>query len=188
MIYRALIAAVLVIGCGSPAPMPSSSTPSSGHYSDGTMSFDYPPAWRAATFQYFSTMSELIVYLSPQPLSEPCTRSPNSIACGQPVQGLEPNSVLVSWWYWGSLGADPATFPGDPVNVDGRSGRLTNAPDSGSCTSIGGDSALKLTTTAPATPAGNWIEMDACWRGPNGDATRAQILALISSVKWLAAQ
>ena len=181
-----LLLVVTAVGCSS-LPIPSATaSPTAalpGHYSDGTLSFDYPSAWQTGKFWYVSSFSSPIVFLSPQPLREPCTSSASSVACRNAIDRLVPSSVLVSWWFWGFPGFDFTKRPGDLTQVDGRVARLDNAPDMATCTSMGGEGALTLIVQDPSIDE-DWIELDACWRGPDSDGTRSQIDALIASVRW----
>jgi hypothetical protein len=67
------------------------------HFDGERLSF-YPSRWRGATFDVVSSFSNVIVYLSTSPLSDPCDRMANSIACVRSaVSGLDPDGILVEW-------------------------------------------------------------------------------------------
>lgn len=154
------------------------------HFDGEGISFDYPGSWRAASFDVVSTFSSLIVYLSTEPLSDPCDRKPMSIACTrEPVVHLGPNGILADWWRRGSPGWAFDPTKGQPITVAGRTATIEQLdPDEG-CQNVGGDRKLVLTIPDP-TPNWNWTELDACLRGPALDALQAQVEAMLSTVHW----
>jgi hypothetical protein len=164
---------------------PSPSTPAFQHFEDEALSFDYPGSWNGATFPVVSSFSNVLVYLSTAPLSDPCDRTANSIACVRlAVAGLGPDGVLVEW--------SREAFPGwtfDPsrgrlTTVGGRRATIEQVdPSEGACQTIGGERELVVTIDDP-TPDMNWTEMRACLRGPSLDRLQAQIEEMLATVAW----
>jgi hypothetical protein len=182
-VVACVLASVALIACGSASPSPS--PPAFRHFDGEVLSFDYPGAWRHATFAVMSSFSSVLVYLSTAPLSDPCDRTQDSVACiRQAVSGLGPDGVLVEW--------SRDSFPGwtfDPtqgqlMTVGGRRATLEQAdPVDEACQSIGGERELVATIDDP-TPDQNWTGMRACLRGPSLDGLEAQIQAMLAAVTW----
>src|SRR5258708_731073 len=68
----------------------------------------FPARWSIQQPSIQPTMGALLVYLSNQPMHDPCTTTNNGAGvitqtCGSPIASLHPNSVLASW----STGGDP---------------------------------------------------------------------------------
>lgn len=183
-----VLVSLALIACGeSPPPLPADalSAPPLRHFGDEELSFDYAGAWSDATFPVVSSFSNVLVYLSTAPLSDPCDRTANSIACiRNAVSGLGPNGVLVEW--------SRQSFPG--WTFDPTKGRLTTiggraatfqqvALTEGGCQVIGGEREL-VVTIDDATPDMNWTEMRACLSGPFLDVLQAQIEQMLATVTW----
>jgi hypothetical protein len=183
-----VLASLALLACGtSPSPLPAAtlSAPAFRHFDREVLSFDYPDAWGDATFVVVSSFSTVFVYLSTAPLSDPCDRTANSIACiRNAVSGLGHNGVLVQW--------SRQSFPG--WRFDPTKGRLTTiggraatfqevALTQGGCQAIGGEREL-VVTIDDATPDMNWTEMRACLRGPSLDGLQAQVEEMLATVTW----
>jgi len=182
------LASLALMACGtSPSSLPTatSSAPSLRHYEADELSFDHPAGWSDATFVVLSSFSTVLVYLSTAPLSDPCDRTPNSIACiRNAVSALGQNGVLVEW--------SRQSFPGwrfDPTvgrltTIGGRAATVQEvALTQGGCQAIGGEREL-VVTIDDATADMNWTEMRACLRGPAIDGLQAQIGEMLATVRW----
>ena len=194
MLARLILILVIAVTVSACFTEPSSPTvrptlPTAGPvstFSDDIMSFEYPSTWNAAKLEYFSSMSRLIVYLSTSPLSEPCESEGNAVTCGMPVDQLEPDGVLVSWFLYELPGPAPSPIPNPSavaVEIGGRPATVTQEVPSSPCADIGGEQELYARIDVPNAP-GNYVEMDACVRGPNFELTGAVIAAMLVSVEW----
>jgi hypothetical protein len=94
---RPLLVACLALlaACAGPSPPSAPAGNGTAHFSEAGLVFDYPTAWRPFRYQVVSSFSNLIVYLATIDVPDPCTRTANSIACGQSYR-LVPNSIVVS--------------------------------------------------------------------------------------------
>jgi len=88
-----VVAAAVLVGCAG-----ASSKPGLSQYEGNALSFDYPGSWSAATFDVQSSFSNVLVYLSTAPMSDPCDRAAGSISCTRlAVTALGPDGILVDW-------------------------------------------------------------------------------------------
>src|SRR5207244_12598438 len=129
------------------------------------------------------TFESLITYLSPLSLADPCTTivagGRETTTCHEPVKGLPPRSVLVTWTNYSAphpSGASDITAPN--TTISGHPARVEReAP--GGCSDIGAD----VTITADiARPTSGHFTMRACLRGPGVDAMAAQVYAMLNSI------
>jgi hypothetical protein len=169
----------------SEAPLPSAvhCQAASCHYDDITLSFDYPAAWRAASFPVVSSFSNDLVYLSTSPLSDPCDRTANSVACVRlAARSLGSNGLLVTWRASGfpNWSFDPNA--GQALSVDGRRATLAEFDAAADCRAIGG--VRELQAIVPRPTESNWMEMDACLAGPDPSMATTEIEAMLSTVHW----
>ena len=91
-------------------------------YSNSLLSFSHPAAWKAYPFRWAGELHfRPMVYLSTQPVQDPCSTKGNTTSCGFPVKQLEPGGVLVTW----NASTPPAMAlgPGSRIRVDGREAR-----------------------------------------------------------------
>ena len=157
-------------------------------FDDGNLAFDYPAAWASAKFQVVSSFSTLLVYLSTEPLFDPCVRQTNldgssSVTCRSPVGHLGDGGVLVEWGAWGFPGWTFDRTRGRLIRAGGREATLeVQAPDAG-CVGIGGVRAIKVVVPTPEV-LWNWTQMDACLAGPDPGVAQRQIEAMLASVVW----
>jgi hypothetical protein len=69
------------------------------------------------------------------------------------------------------------------VAVGGRAATVEDlAPDDG-CRAIGGEREVVVTIPTPAA-RDNWTSVTACLRGPDLDALRTELGAMLASVAW----
>ena len=66
-------------------------------YSNSLLSFSHPATWKAYPFRWAGELHfRPMVYLSTQPVQDPCSTKGNTTSCGFPVKQLEPGGVLVT--------------------------------------------------------------------------------------------
>ena len=145
------------------------------------LSFSHPAAWKAYPFRWGGELHfRPMVYLSTQPVHDPCSTKGNTTSCGFPVGQLEPGGVLVTW----NASNPPAMGlgPGSRIRVDGHEARRVGhgrrdlpqhrrrpdgrRPDP--------DEALPSTLT----------EITACLRGPGLAQEEKSVDALLASTKF----
>jgi hypothetical protein len=173
----------LVLGaCAGPTPPSDTSSGLATFHEDGLV-FDYPAAWRPFRYEMVSSFSNLIVYLGTVDVPDPCTRTANSIACGQSFR-LAPNSIVVAVTGRG--------FPGFNI-LDG--------PPPGATALVAGGLPAYVTQLAPANMApgadtsvqwtiakpgsvDNSYEIRADIKGPDVADQLRQVEALVSSLRF----
>ena len=131
------------------------------------ITFKHPQAWRAQQF----AEPHLVTFLSPEPLHDPCVDN----SCAEPLDTLPPNSVLIAW-YDGLLGRVAKTN----LHVGGQPAHRTYRPNG--CPGIG-DEEITVRFDNPAHTT--TYTMNACLRGPNVKRLRADVAAMLRSVKFL---
>jgi hypothetical protein len=183
--YAAALAALVVLtsGCGggSDAQAAAKHGPPTVEYSNSVLSFSHPAAWKAYPFRWDGGLHfQPLVYLSTQPVHDPCSMQGNTLSCGFPVGQLAPGGVLVTW----NASSPPATGlgPGPRIRVDGHPARRLDTTG-GICRSIGADRTIDVLIQRrplPSTPT----EFTACVRGPGLAQAEKSVAALLASTKF----
>ena len=163
---------------GTPQPSPSilDSVPFAG------ASLHLPAGWRAMSYQNVSSFSELVAYLGPDLVPDPCSRYANGSSCSWwQTTHLPPNGVVAAVWRWGGPpGAVLDMTSGDAVTIAGRPGRFVTVEVDPGCRAMGGDEQLKV--IVPNQAIWNWEQLDACLRGPDHAAGEATIRSMITDL------
>jgi hypothetical protein len=175
--------AVLTSGCGggTDAQAAGKTATEPVTYSNSLLSFSHPAAWKAYPFRWSGELHfRPMVYLSTQPVQDPCSTSGNTTSCGFPVKQLEPGGVLVTW----NASSPPAVElgTGRRIQVDGREARRVDTKG-GICHSIGADRTIDVliaTRPLPSTPT----EFTACLRGPGLAQQEKSVDALLASTRF----
>lgn len=177
----ALVALTSGCGGGTDAQASAKANPKLVTYSNSLLSFSHPAAWKAYPFRWAGELHfSPMVYLSTQPVQDPCSTKGNTTSCGFPVRQLEPGGVLVTW-----NASDPpalALGPGSRVRVDGHQSRRIDTAG-GMCRNIGADRTIDVlipTRPLPSTPT----EFTACLRGPGLAQEEKSVTALLASTKF----
>jgi hypothetical protein len=169
-------------GCGGgvDAQAAAKPDPSAVRYSNSFLSFSHPAGWRAFPFRWAGELHfRPMVYLSTQPVHDPCSTKGNMTSCGFPVSELEPGGVLVTW----NASNPPATNlgPGERIRVGGHSATRT-AFQGGMCRSIGADRTIDVLIETRPLPS-TLTELTACLRGPGLAQAEKSVDALLASTK-----
>lgn len=175
----------------SPVPMiatPGVPTPTGpapiARFAGGGLSFRYPAAWHVGTWQDNSSFSSLIVALSTARQHNPCTvtvsSTETSVYCAAPVGALLPEQLIVEWT---ARGFPFRQQPAPNTTVGGLPARETHIM-SGWCAALRGSQAITVVIPVGGAGTSNWIEMDACLRGPGLSRPQAQIAAMLTSVRF----
>jgi hypothetical protein len=165
---KLLAAALLLLG---PPPF--------AHFSGSGISFDYPAAWRAQTWNVSTTRSKLVTYLSSQRLHDPCVRTPEVIRCGLPLDRLRGGGVFVAVTRYGNPSFDLARVAGRPRTIGGHPARIDARTHA--CDGIGAHIALAVTI---ATGSSDYTIVVACMRAPYLIANRALFDLLLGTVQF----
>ncbi len=134
------------------------------------------------SYPNFSSFYQLVAYLGPDPVPDPCSRSANGSSCSYwQTTSLPPNGVVAAVWHWGGPpGAVLDMTSGDAVTIAGRTGRFTTVEVDPGCRAMGGDEQLRV--VVPNQVIWNWEQLDACLRGPEHAAGEATIRSLITDL------
>src|SRR6478736_1035012 len=184
MCAAALVALVAVTsGCGggTDAQAAAKTGPELVTYSNSLLSFSHPAAWKAYPFHWAGELHfRPMVYLSTQPVQDPCSAKGSTTSCGFPVKQLQPGGVLVTW----NASTPPATAlgPGSRIRVDGREARRVDTAG-GMCRRIGADRTIDVLVQTRPLPS-PLTEFTACLRGPGLAQAEKSVDALLSSTKF----
>ena len=151
-------------------------------YASPSLSFTHPATWKAYPFQWPGELHfRPLVYLSTQPVHNPCSTQGNRTTCGFPLQNLEPGGVLVTW----NASNPPAVAlgSGSQMQVDGRPATRVDRAG-GICRSIGADRTIDVLVATRPLPA-TLTEFTACLRGPGLAENVKRVDALLASTKFL---
>jgi hypothetical protein len=179
----ALIAiGVATSGCGggTDAQAAGKTDPPLVKYSNSFLSFSHPASWKEYPFRWAGELHfRPMLYLSTQPVHDPCSTKGNTTSCGFPVGQLQPGGVLVTW----NASNPPAVgvWPGSPITVDGREARRVDA-DGGICRGIGADRTVDVLIQTRPSPS-TLTEMTACLRGPGLAQEEKSLNALLASTR-----
>lgn len=177
-----LALATVTSGCGGGDAQAAPKAPPLVKYSSSSLTFRHPVSWKAYPFQWPGELHfRPLVYLSTQPVHNPCSTQGNTTSCGFPVQSLEPGGVLVTW----NASNPPAVGlgPGTQMQVGGRPARRVDTA-AGMCRSIGADRTIDVLVETRPLPS-TLIEFTACLRGPGLAQNLKRVDALLASTKFL---
>jgi hypothetical protein len=141
-----------------------------------------PAGWRAMYYVDVSSFFQLVAFLGPDPLPDPCARTSNSTACSMwPSIRLQPNGILAAvWQHGGPLGVSPDMQSGEAVTVAGRPGRFALVDVDEGCRAMGGDEQLRV--IVPEQAILNWQQLDGCLRGPDHSSGEAMFRSLFEGL------
>jgi hypothetical protein len=179
-----MLLALLTSGCGGGAEAQASATqvPALVKYANSSLSFTHPAAWKAYPFQWPGELHfQPMVYLSTQPVHDPCSTKGNTTSCGFPVRRLEPGGVLITW----NASYPPAMGfgPGSHITVDGHPARRVETAG-GMCRTIGADRTIDVLIQTRPFPS-TLTDFTACLRGPDLAQSEQSVDALLASTKLL---
>jgi hypothetical protein len=180
---------------GSPGPSRSAgvvalSSPSAlasglAHFSESEWGVDYPAAWRYYPISGFAfSFGSVEGYLASTPVDTGriCETTPNSKSCDARAYDLPQGNVVIAVGTGGIPMNDPVAFfdhpsEGTPTRVGGMAAVFKETRQSAERT---------LLTWEVARPIvyGNWVQLDADIRGPGEDILRAQVEALVASLRF----
>lgn len=149
-------------------------------YRSGGITFRHPAAWTAYPFRGTGELHfRPLVYLSTQPVHNPCSTHGNTTSCGLPVRHLRPGGVLVAWQVNGipALGLGP----GARIRVGGHPARRV-VTRGGICKKIGADRTIEVVVETSPTPS-PLTYVTACLRGPNLAQNERRVDALLASTR-----
>jgi hypothetical protein len=180
----ATVALTSACGGGSDAQAAKDPPPAPVTYANSFLSFSHPAAWRPYPFRWAGGLHfQPMLYVSTQPVQNPCHTKGSSSMCAWPVRRLQPNGVLITWENRGFPGFSLDSQPGSATSVGGRSAKR-QATRPGACAAIGGNVTIEYAIARPM--ADNWTEATACVRGPNLAQNERRVDALLASTKFLA--
>jgi hypothetical protein len=169
--------------CGAAHAARAADPPALVRYSNGYIAFRHPAAWKAYPFRWAGELHfHPLVYLSTQPVHDPCATHGNTTACTWPVRRLRPGGVLIVWGNFGYPGWSLREARGFPLRVADRPAKRV-ALRPGRCGAIGGDLTVEVAIARPEPS--NWTEATACVRSPHLGLSERRIDALLASTRFL---
>jgi hypothetical protein len=179
----AVLLAGLVSGCGDATAVPAAQQPGATvRYADGRLGFRRPAAWKPYPFRWAGELHvQPLLYLSTQPVGDPCRTSGKATVCGWPLRRLQSGGVLVVWEARGWPGWSLSQQTGTRILVGGRAAkRLVSRP--GVCGAVGADLTVEVAVASPLPS--NWTQVTACLRGPGLAANVRRLDALLASTRF----
>ncbi len=199
------LVAVVALACGSSGPgspgpgssarsaPPVGSTGGAGAaglatFAEGGLAFEYPAGWRVFHHQELSTASSLIAELSTVDVPEPCSTTPvqgggTQVSCSARYR-LQPDTLVVrvSANGWPSFNIlDPLPAAARPLVVGGLPAYVEVGLPVDPAT--GADTVVTWTLARPGS-VDNYYTISAALRGPDIATMRAQLDALVASLRF----
>ena len=150
-------------------------------YRSGGLTFRHPESWTEYPFRWSGELHfRPLVYLSTQPVHDPCSTHRSTTSCGLPVPRLRPGGVLVVW----QVNGVPAMGlgPGARIRVGGHAAARV-VTRGGICGSIGADRTMEVAVETTPTPSA-LTYLTACLRGPNLAQNERRVDALLASTRF----
>jgi hypothetical protein len=151
--------------------------------------FAHPQSWHTLTYTTPDVLSRSMIYLSTEPLHNPCTSTSQgaatSITCDWPASSIGPNGVLAEWIMGGKPGWRLSAVPGAATRIGGRPARIatsTSGPAYDNCHRIGADEVMTA-WVARRAPNNNYLFI-ACLRGPDSQKLEHQVHVLLASTRF----
>jgi hypothetical protein len=167
-------------GSGGPAQA-ATDPPALVPYRGAGLSFRHPESWTAYPFRWAGELHfRPLVYLSTEPVHDPCSTHGNTTSCGFPVRRLRPGGVLVIW----QVNGVPAMGlgPGARIQVGGHTASRV-VTQGGICRGIGADRTIEVAVETTPTPSA-LTYLTACLRGPNLAQSERRLDALLASTRF----
>jgi hypothetical protein len=181
----ATVALASACGGGADGTAKAAGSPPFLTYRGGGLTFRHPAAWNAYPGHSPTVAIHFhpIVYLSTQPVHDPCSTHGNTTSCGLPVRRLRPGGVLIAWQVYGIPVSGLKTAPGTATRVGGSyAKRMTTEP--GDCRKIGADRTIEVAIGSP-TKFGVPTYFTACLRGPNLAQNERRVDAVLASTRFI---
>jgi hypothetical protein len=162
-------AAFLTSACGATSSASPPSSAASVRFENSFLAFRHPASWKTYPFRWTGGLHfRPMLYVSTQPVRDPCRTHGTAFECGWPVGRLQPDGILIVWENRGFPGWSLRTAEGTPLRVGGRRAkRLVTRP--GVCAAVGGDETVEVEIARAARA--NWTDFTAwstpCWRRPS---------------------
>ena len=187
LLYVAGIVAIAALasacGGGSGGTAKAADPPQLLTYRGNGLTFRHPAAWTAYPFRWAGELHfRPLVYLSTQPVHDPCSTQGYTTSCGLPLRRLRPGGVLVVW----QVNGIPAMGlgPGARIRVGGHPATRV-VTRSGICKKIGADRTMEIVVATSPTPS-PFTYLTACLRGPNLAQNEHRVDALLASARFTA--
>jgi hypothetical protein len=153
------------------------------------LAFRYPATWRRYTWQFASSFSYAVVYLSTANEHDPCKTTVSakgtSITCGSPLTHLGRSGLLVTWFDHGFPTTTFNDFPGVHTTIDGHHARIEIGTATPQCSRLGGQRSITAYIRDSAS-ASSWTELDTCLRGPNLVTNQRRVEDLLATTHFTA--
>jgi hypothetical protein len=143
----------------------------------------YPPSWRATNYSdAVSNVSYSLVFLSDQPMHDPCRTSTDERFCGDVIDQLRDGGVLVEWFAWGFPGWRYLNVGPGAITVGGRPARILRLRVT-ACRGLGANAHEIVEVGAPMATEG--FLFTACYRGGDSRIAQRQLSEILGSTRFL---
>lgn len=179
----AVLAAVpLASGCGGGSDAPAAAAGAPATFTSSYLSFRHPAAWTTYPFKWAGELHfRPLLYVSTQPVRDPCRTKGKTVTCTWPVDRLRPGDVLITLENRGFPGWSLDDAPGRPLRVGGRPAKHS-IERPGDCGAIGGEVTIGVAVASPLPD--NYTELTACLSGPKLAANERRVSALLASLRF----
>ncbi len=172
-----------------PSTLPGVSSTVVATFPAARLSFRHPRQWRSYRYRETSSFTDLITFLSTDPLHAPCTVTRNAsattISCGSPLSRLSPGGVLITWMTEGMPGRTIAVVPGRWTRIGGHQARTVSGVATGACAKLHGAWQEQATIArGRGLPATNLVAMSACVAAPAVAQARQYIKEMLATVRF----
>jgi len=168
----ALVVGMVLSACGSTASTSPSSS-GSAVFNAGGLVLEYPASWMRFQYDMTTPASTVISYLATVPVGDPCTRTENSVSCGNPPYALAPGTLVVEILAVGGLSALDLTLM--PLTIGGMPASFRVEPS-------GRDGRRLVWEVARSSRSSFRITADL--RGPGLDTIQAQVAAVVEGLEF----
>jgi len=156
------------------------------HVTTDRISFSYPTGWPRTQWNGPTPGGiYLVAAVSNHQLKTPCFQlADGSGGCGQPVDRLQPATLLVEWWEITNPGSTFAGQSGTPLVVGGLPAKSDDpAAVILVCPNLAADSAVQVSIQAPEA-TGNYFRFLACMSGPGVVAEKSEAMDILVSAQF----
>jgi hypothetical protein len=166
-----LAVGMILSACGSSTPTPRAS--GSAVFNSGGLVLEYPASWMLFQYEMATPPSTFVSYLATVPVGDPCTRTKDSVSCGNPPYALAPGTLVVE--ILAADGMNELDLTLMPLTIGGMPASFRVEP-------YGQDRRRLVWEVARSSRSSFRITADL--RGPGLDTIQAQVAAVVEGLAF----